>query len=140
MQYQNNPLASPWMWGGSYCAPEGKQDTFFMYVLERALTAGQILPEQPFLFDGDGCFVWRCSASAAGGSSSPYFAWRDSLGRQLSNQLLRVPGYCGGAGQHSAVVPVQIIEPGARWTYNVTDSTSVGAGTVHFAMIGVKRS
>jgi hypothetical protein len=139
MQYRNNPLAPPWMWSGSYCSPAGAVDSYFVYVVRQALVSGQSVNNQAFPFDGDGCFVWRVAASAAGQASIPYMAWRDSEGRQLSNQLLGIPGWCGGAGEHTPVLPTVTVDPGARWTYTVVDTGNVGSGFAHFALIGVKR-
>lgn len=139
MQYRNNPLAPVWMWSGSYCPPAGAQDQFFLYVLRKPLTASELVSDQQFLFDGDACFLWRLSASArTGATSEVYLAWRDQLGRQLSNQLLCVPGFCGGAGEHCPNPVEETIEPGARWSFTAQENSN-NAGIVHFALIGAKR-
>jgi len=134
MQYRNNPLAPPWMWSGSYCPPAGSADEYFIYALRNTLTGGQRLVSQPFLFDGDGCFIWRVSASVSvqEADGPVYFAWRDQLGRQLSNQLMAL-----GVRQNP-LTPVEQIEPGARWTYDV-ENTSTDPAEIYFVLIGVKR-
>lgn len=135
MQYRNNPLAPPWMWSGSYCDPAGHQDEYFIYALVKPLAASESVVSQPFLFDGDGCFLWRVSASASvptTGVPPIYLAWRDQLGRQLSNQLLAI-----GVRQNPQV-PIEQIEPGARWTYDAVN-TNTDPGIAYYALIGVKR-
>lgn len=134
MEYRNNPLAPPWMWSGSYCEPAGVQDEYFIYVLRKTLTGLQRLNTQPFLFDGDGCFLWRVYLNGTRQQSDgpAYFAWRDQLGRQLSNQLMAL-----GVEQHP-MVPIEFIEPGARWSYDV-ENTSADPSTIFYALIGVKR-
>lgn len=134
MEYRNNPLAPPWMWSGSYCEPAGSSDEFFIYALRKLLAGAERLNSQPFLFDGDGCFFWRVYTSVTVQSSDgpAYFAWRDQLGRQLSNQLMAL------GVDHNPMVPIEQIEPGARWSYDV-ENTSADPSTIFYALIGVKR-
>jgi len=137
--WNNNPLAPAWLLPGFECDHPGR---FYQYVLASASVESQTngLQDQPFLFDGDGCFEWRAAAAGVTGSITAYLQIRDHNGRYLSNQPLLTPGWAGEGDTATPIVPALIVPSGALWSYNVLNAVSEPDffGNVYFILTGAK--
>lgn len=136
--FKNNPLAPPWLWSSSACAPAGVRERYHQYVLRQPVEASGRISDQPFQFDGDGCFVIRVLASGADAGQF-YIQWRDELGRYLTNQPVSIGGMCGGAEGHLPLPVTQTIPRGLSWTFNLEEVGGVDGSTVFYVLIGVKQ-
>lgn len=137
--WSNNPLAPAWLVPGFECDHPGK---FYQYVLASPSVESSTngLQDQPFLFDGDGCFEWRAAAAGQAGDITAYLQIRDHNGRYLSNQPLLTPGWAGNGAAATPIVPAVIVPAGALWSYNVLNEIGgIGFfGNVYFVMTGAK--